>query len=104
VPPRAAAVVGAVQAEVADQEHPLRVGVHRHGHRRPAAEARQAAARDLVPGDAFVGRLEEFGLRGSRLRAAAGPSPVAGSANKGGAGRRRDVVPHGGRENDLGVV
>ena len=106
LPPRSAAVVGAVKAEVADQEHALRVRIHRDGDGRPARQARQTAARDLAPRDALVGRLEELGLRRSRLRAApaAPAAPAAGSGNPVRACHRNRVMAHRGREHDLGVV
>src|SRR5438045_6175197 len=69
LPPRAAAVVGAPQAGVLDQEHALRVRVVRDRDRRTAGESWQTAARDFLPGHAFVGRLEEV-----RLAAHATPS------------------------------
>ena len=102
--PRGAAVVGAVQAEVADQEHALRVGIQRHRHRRSAAEPRQAAARDLVPREAFVGRLEELGLGGARLRTTTPTAPGAGGGDTGRARDGHDVMPHAGGEHDLGAV
>src|SRR5207247_8073572 len=73
--PRRAAVVGAVQAEVADQEHALRVGIHRHGDRRAAGEPRQTAASYLVPGETFISRLEAFRL--SRAGLSRAPTPRA---------------------------
>src|SRR5207247_6319779 len=99
--PRRAAVVGAVQAEVADQEHALRVGIHRHGDRRPAGEPRQTAASYLVPGQTLVDGLEEFGLRRSRLRAPAPPSPSPSAARTSGraaagTGHGAHVVPYAG--------
>ena len=79
--PGRAAVVGAIEAEVADDEDALRVGVH--SRRRPTcvpASARQPAAGDLLPGDAAVGGLVDASCSSGPCAAPPRPPPPAAAA------------------------
>src|SRR5213075_693059 len=100
--PRSAAVVGAIQPRVLDQEHALRVRVVRDRDRCAARESRQPATGYFFPGDAFVGRLEQMRLAAAPCRPCTAPASWSNETRR--TRRRRIPVAHGGREQDAGLV
>ncbi len=55
--PGCAAVVGTVETESADDEHPLRIGVHGDGNGGSSGHGRKSGAVELRPRGPFIGRL-----------------------------------------------
>ena len=55
--PGCAAVVGAVETESADDEHPLRIGVHGDGNGGSSGHGRKSIAGELRPRGPFIGRF-----------------------------------------------
>ena len=108
--PRIAAIIGAVQSESADDEHPLRVGVHRDGNAGAPGERGQAVPADLLPRHAFIGGLEEF--RVGRPDRSATPAPASscgwwGSRRRCAAAagcERIGEVLHRRRKDDVGMI
>src|SRR5207245_8336150 len=66
--PRRAAVVGAIQSEIADKIDALRVGADRDRDGDATGETWEPASEDLVPGETAVRRFVETRARAGRAK------------------------------------
>src|SRR5437870_13323305 len=92
VAPRRAAIVGAIQSEVADEIDALRVGADRDRDGDATGETWEPATEDLVPRETTVRRFVEPRARACRVR----DGPLAGPW--------RDVVQVRSGEDDVGRI